>query len=119
MTVSKSTPVLAAILGLTAALGLVAAHSVGAQEANRDHQRHERRKGLDKVEHIVFIVKENRTFDNYFGTFPGADGATSGTISTGEVIPLRHAPDMTPRDIDHHIRQRSRRLTVGPWTGSI
>jgi hypothetical protein len=56
---------------------------------------------MDKIKHTVFIVKENRTFDNYFGTFPGANGATSGTISTGEVIPLRHAPDMTPRDIDH------------------
>ncbi len=31
-----------------------------------------------KIKHVVFIVKENRTFDTYFGTFPGADGATSG-----------------------------------------
>jgi phospholipase C len=58
-------------------------------------------KGMHKIKHIVFLVKENRTFDNYFGTFPGADGATTGTISTGEVIPLGHAPDMTPNDIDH------------------
>src|SRR5713101_5432944 len=46
--------------------------------------------GVEKIQHIVFIVKENRTFDNYFGTFPGADGATSGRICTGQVIPLRH-----------------------------
>lgn len=26
------------------------------------------------IEHIVIIIKENHTFDNYFGTFPGADG---------------------------------------------
>ena len=26
------------------------------------------------IEHIVIIVKENHTFDNYFGTFPGAVG---------------------------------------------
>jgi len=57
--------------------------------------------GMDQIEHVVFIVKENRTFDNYFGTFPGADGATSGTISTGDVIPLGHTPDRTPRDISH------------------
>src|SRR3979409_1012816 len=24
------------------------------------------------IQHIVFIMKENKTFDNYFGTFPGA-----------------------------------------------
>ena len=29
-----------------------------------------------KIDHVVIIVKENHTFDNYFGTFPGADGAT-------------------------------------------
>src|SRR5216683_8194463 len=26
------------------------------------------------IDHVVIIVKENHTFDNYFGTFPGADG---------------------------------------------
>ena len=26
------------------------------------------------IEHVVIIVKENHTFDNYFGTFPGATG---------------------------------------------
>ncbi len=27
------------------------------------------------IDHVVIIVKENHTFDNYFGTFPGVDGA--------------------------------------------
>src|SRR5258707_4805814 len=63
--------------------------------------RSESTSGIEKIQHIVFIIKENRTFDNYFGTFPGADGATSGTISTGRVIPLGHLPDKTPRDISH------------------
>ena len=30
--------------------------------------------GLEKLEHLIFIVQENRSFDHYFGTFPGADG---------------------------------------------
>lgn len=30
--------------------------------------------GLDKIKHIVIIMQENRSFDNYFGTYPGADG---------------------------------------------
>jgi phospholipase C len=30
--------------------------------------------GLEKIKHIVIIMQENRTFDGYFGTFPGADG---------------------------------------------
>ena len=30
------------------------------------------------IKHVVFLVKENRTFDNLFGTFPGANGVTVG-----------------------------------------
>src|SRR5438270_7567543 len=53
------------------------------------------------LQHFVFIIKENRTFDNYFGTFSGADGATTALTSTGQVIPLGHTPDVTPRDLNH------------------
>jgi phospholipase C len=57
--------------------------------------------GMTNIQHIVFIIKENRTFDNYFGTFPGADGATTGKIHTGKTIPLGHLSDSPPHDIDH------------------
>jgi phospholipase C len=30
--------------------------------------------GIHKIKHIVVIMQENRSFDSYFGTFPGADG---------------------------------------------
>jgi phospholipase C len=30
--------------------------------------------GIFNLDHLVFIVLENRSFDHYFGTFPGADG---------------------------------------------
>jgi phospholipase C len=30
--------------------------------------------GIGKIQHVVVILQENRSFDNYFGTFPGADG---------------------------------------------
>jgi phospholipase C len=29
---------------------------------------------LQKIQHIVIIMQENRSFDQYFGTYPGADG---------------------------------------------
>ena len=29
---------------------------------------------LAKIKHIVIIMQENRSFDHYFGTYPGADG---------------------------------------------
>jgi phospholipase C len=30
--------------------------------------------GIHKIKHVIMIMQENRTFDSYFGTFPGADG---------------------------------------------
>jgi phospholipase C len=32
--------------------------------------------GLERLRHLIFIVQENRSFDHYFGTYPGADGLT-------------------------------------------
>jgi phospholipase C len=48
---------------------------------------------ITNIQHIVFIIKENRSFDEYFGLFPGADGATTGVTSTGQVISLERTPD--------------------------
>ena len=30
--------------------------------------------GIHKIKHVVVIMQENRSFDSYFGTFPGASG---------------------------------------------
>ena len=49
-------------------------------------QAHERL--TSKIEHIVILIQENRSFDNLFATFPGADGATTGVRHNGRVIPL-------------------------------
>lgn len=45
------------------------------------------------IKHTIFIIKENRSFDNYFGDFPGADGATWGLTSAGQSVPLAHIDD--------------------------
>src|SRR6476659_9764103 len=31
-------------------------------------------RGIHKIKHVIAVMQENRSFDNYFGTFPGADG---------------------------------------------
>jgi phospholipase C len=41
--------------------------------------------------HVVVIMQENRTFDNLFNGFPGADSAQSG-MSKGTVVPLSPVP---------------------------
>src|SRR5437764_11330571 len=48
------------------------------------------------IQHIVFIIKENHSFDSYFGLFPGANGTTTGRVKNQGVvttIPLNSAPD--------------------------
>jgi phospholipase C len=68
--------------------------------------------GQTPIEHVVFIVKENRTFDNYFATYPGAEGATEGgTIrctedgcEDGPIVPLEEGPDVYPHDLTHCFR---------------
>ena len=34
--------------------------------------------GLNLIKHVIVITQENRSFDHYFGTFPGADGFPAG-----------------------------------------
>jgi phospholipase C len=41
--------------------------------------------GITKIKHVVVIMQENRSFDSYFGTYPGADGYptdAAGNITT-------------------------------------
>ncbi len=54
-----------------------------------------------KIKHIVIIMQENRSFDHYFGTFPGADGIAmkdgAPTVclndsSNGQCIQIYHDP---------------------------
>ena len=35
------------------------------------------------IRHVVIVVQENRTFDNLFATFPGADGTRYGEMKSG------------------------------------
>ena len=68
--------------------------------------------GASPIKHVVFIVKENRSFNHYFATYPGAEGATEGGTITctedgcepGPVVPLTISPDIQPHDLTHCFR---------------
>jgi phospholipase C len=53
------------------------------------------------IKHVVIVIQENRSFDNLFATFPGADGATSGKTSKGKTIPLKQQHLAGALDINH------------------
>ena len=43
----------------------------------------------DVIKHVVVIVQENRSFDNLFQGFPGADTVAAGRASDGTLVPLK------------------------------
>jgi phospholipase C len=55
------------ILGCLLAIGVASASAAAAQT-----------KPIP-IKHVVLIMQENRSFDSYFGTFPGANGIPAGT----------------------------------------
>jgi phospholipase C len=51
--------------------------------------------GIHRIKHIVIVMQENRSFDSYFGTYPGADGlpARDGHFTVCVPDPLRDRCD--------------------------
>ena len=50
---------------------------------------------------VVIVVQENRSFDNFFSGFPGADAATSGLTHDGKRVRLHPIP-LYGTDIMHN-----------------
>lgn len=42
------------------------------------------------IKHVVIVLQENRSFDNFFATFPGADGTTYGCMEPTTRTPSAH-----------------------------
>jgi phospholipase C len=53
------------------------------------------------IKHVVFIVKENRTYDNYFARYPRGEGTKFGYTSDGRKVRLTIAPDVQEPDLGH------------------
>ena len=61
------------------------------------------------IEHFIVLMQENHTFDNYFGTYPGADGFPAGTCipvdpfdkKNTECVEPFHIGDRPIEDLDH------------------
>ena len=71
--------------------------------------------GENPIKHVIFMVKENRTFDHYFGTYPGAEGASVGETlkcTRGRRVHARTRLPAAPGPLHpaarHHARLRER-----------
>src|SRR5579863_5948209 len=54
-----------------------------------------------KIQHIVIVVQENRSFNNLFMGFPGATSSTYGYASNGYKVTLQPIPLEAPWDVEH------------------
>jgi phospholipase C len=54
-----------------------------------------------RIEHVILVMQENHSFDNYFGTFPAADGLPKGLVVEG-VAPF-HLPSPISRNMSHSL----------------
>ena len=90
-----------AVLAMAASIGITHAQDVQVQTpgAARLDPLPEAR---EKLRHVIIIMQENRSFDHYFGTFPGADGIPPNTCvpidpkdpSQGCVAPFHNPLDV-------------------------
>jgi len=52
------------------------------------------------IKQVIYVMMENRSFDNLFGRFPGVNGTTVG-VKSGEEVALIKCPDWLPGDLPH------------------
>jgi phospholipase C len=52
------------------------------------------------IKRVLYVMPENRSFDNIYGSYPGANGASTG-LKFGEEVPLTSCPAWLPGDLPH------------------
>src|SRR5581483_8714067 len=100
---------LAALLALAVVIAVaVASRSGSASSSPTDRAQfdasprsHLRLSGIHKIRHVVIIMQENRSFDSYFGTFPGADGIP-GLAGNPGTVPCLPDPRYGGCDVPFH-----------------
>ncbi len=85
-------------------------------------------RGIHKIKHIVVIMQENRSFDSYFGTYPGADGipmkngvptVCSTDPKTGQCVKPYHDTSYTNLGGPHEAAAATADINGGQMNGFI
>lgn len=78
------------------------------------------------IEHLIVLMQENHTFDNYFGTYPGANGIPEGTRmpvdpndpTAGYVEPW-HIGNSSISDLSHNQATYEEQFNHGDMNGFV
>jgi phospholipase C len=93
-----------AVVWALAACGGRSSDVPAASGATVRQQRLSGSSGSNLIQHVVLVIQENRTFDDFFATFPGADGATGGMMKTpsgDQYVQLKKVALAEPCDFGH------------------
>jgi phospholipase C len=101
------------VLGICAAIvGLAACNSSSSSFVNGGYSAQPATASSPSpIQHVVIVVQENRTFNDFFATYPGADGTTvaqaepnsncSPPILSEQTVYLAKMPLVLKTDLDH------------------
>ena len=89
---------LAATALLAIACSLAAANLQAAEKAVEAPQ------GLNKIKHVIVIYLENRSFDNLYGEFPGANGLANAGATATQVDKAGKVYAVLPRPINTSVK---------------
>jgi phospholipase C len=68
------------------------------------------------IKRVIYLMMENRSFDNLFGRFPGVEGTRVG-VKLGEEVPLMACPHWLPGDLPHDRAAHLANLNGGACDG--
>jgi phospholipase C len=79
------------------------------------------------IEHFVYLMQENHSFDNYFGTYPGANGIPPNTCmpvdptdpDNEECVEPFHLGTRPVEDLDHNLITHERQFRDGQMDGFV
>jgi phospholipase C len=84
--------------------------------------------GIGKIRHVVVIMQENRSFDSFFGTYPGADGipASNGQFTVCAPDPRTkgcdkpyHDPSLVNGGAGHNMAEATADIDGGKMDGFV
>jgi phospholipase C len=108
---------LAAGAAFAAALGALAATPAPAAVAQDEVET------TTPIKHFISLMQENHTFDNYFGTYPGADGIPAGTCmptdEPGQCVEPWHIGGSAIEDLGHNVETFEQQYNGGRMDGFI
>jgi phospholipase C len=75
------------------------------------------REARTHIKHVIVIVQENRSFDNLFANYPGADTRSYGYAHDGTRVPLRPVSLAAPYDLSNGFADFLRSYDSGKMDG--